>query len=164
MSWLDQLEADPAVNDLVFWLADISRRGRTARISIIWSTQRPDVRNVQGKGTVGQMRDNLGFRLAGAGITEIGARMIYGDSNGALATRIPKRPRARMGLMIGQDASQFGIIQLAYTPDPLAREHDADGRPGPYADRARPQPPPPPDPDHGPSDDPPRNRLRVVTP
>ena len=118
MSWLDQLARDPDINDLVFKLVDISRRGRTARIFIIWSTQRPDVQGVGGWGTVGQMRDQFGLRLAGAGSSETACRMVFGDSNGKLAGRIPKVPRGRFGMMIGE---QFGVIQHAYVPDPLGK-------------------------------------------
>jgi hypothetical protein len=142
MSWLDQLADDADFKqEFLVKLVDIARKGRTARMGIVWMTQRPDVQGVAAAGTVGQMRDSLGLKLAGAGTTETGARMIYGDSNGQLAGLIPKTPRARMGMMVG---STFQLIQLAYTPNPLHR-HDPD-EPVEWIDLATDQPPPEPRP------------------
>ena len=140
MSWLDQIANDPDIKGFMAKYGDIVRKGRGARMGILWLTQRPDVQGIVGAGTIGQLRDSMGFKLAGAGTTEDGMRMIAGASNGALAQRIPDRPQGRMGLMVGQDARRFGIVQVALTPDPLARGHDPDGFRR-HADRAPNTPP-----------------------
>lgn len=132
MSWLDQLANDDGRQDLEVRLVDLLRRGRTARLFVIWSTQRPDVRNIAGTGTVGQMRDQFTLKLVGAGSSETAARMVFGDSNGKLAAAIPTIPRGRFGMMIGDT---FALVQHAWTPDPLGRP-DPDERPV-YLDDAR---------------------------
>jgi hypothetical protein len=131
MSLLDQLGDHPRIGDLEFWMVDIARLGRAGDVHLGWSTQRPDVQGVRGKGTIGQMRDSLELRLGGSGLSDAGAGMVYGVRNARLADLVPKKPRARLGMMVGSD---FTLLQLGYTPDPHGHDPDT---PSPYAKSAR---------------------------
>lgn len=82
-----KVKGDPTVPRTVDELASILRLGRTSRVHLIITAQRPDV-SLFGGAAAGEMRDNLGQRMSLGWLSPSGALMMW--ENAAVGVSIPR--------------------------------------------------------------------------
>lgn len=96
----------PTVLDKV---ASIARKGRTARIHLLFATQRPDADYFGG-----DMRDNFRARISMGRLSPQGAMMMWQDPN--VGTAVPRGRRGRATTI--NDGNTPVEIQTYFVPDP----------------------------------------------
>ncbi len=94
-------------------VGSLGRKGRTARIHLIFGTQRPDQEFFGGVGT-SDLRDNLRLRISLGRLSPQGAMMMWNSP--AIGTAIPVGCRGRATSI--NDVNQAVEIQTYRTPDP----------------------------------------------
>lgn len=94
-------------------VASLARKGRTARIHLLFATQRPDADFFGGRG-MGDMRDNFRMRVSMGPLSPQGAMMLW--ENPSVGTTIPRGLRGRATTV--NDQNKPVEVQCFYTPDP----------------------------------------------
>lgn len=106
----------PTAHPALSWIQDIARLGRTAKIHLVVSLQRPDA-SITG----GEMWDNFGARVSfGNLLSKEASMMMWGDPEVGLT--VPAHPKGR-GVALVDGKPQ--IIQGRFTPTP-GEEHSED--------------------------------------
>lgn len=85
LEWYAQIKqkGDPTRPPTLAQVASLARKGRTARIHLVLSTQRPDAEFLGG-----EMRDNFGFRISMGRLSPQGAMMMW--ENPAAGVSLPR--------------------------------------------------------------------------
>ena len=78
-----KVKGDPTKPPTLAEVASLARKGRTARIHLVLSTQRPDAEFLGG-----EMRDNFGFRISMGRLSPQGAMMMW--ENPAIGVSLPR--------------------------------------------------------------------------
>ncbi|GAB4590034.1 DUF853 family protein [Nocardia sp. IFM 10818] len=108
-----KVKGDPAQPRTLLEIASIVRKGRSARIHMVISTQRPDMDFFGGRGR-GDTRDSLRMRVSLGPLSPQGAMMMWNSST--TGTLIPKGVRGRATAVT--DDNRYVEVQCFYTPDP----------------------------------------------
>ena len=90
-------------------VGSIARKGRSAKIHLLFGTQRPDAEFM-----TGEMRDNLAFRHSLGRLSSEGAKMMWGSAY--YGTTVPKKIPGR-GTTLDSDGKPTEA-QSYWTPDP----------------------------------------------
>ncbi|MEV6774362.1 FtsK/SpoIIIE domain-containing protein [Nocardia sp. NPDC051030] len=104
---------DPSQPRVLQDVASLARKGRTARIHLVFATQRPDMDFFGGKG-MGDMRDNFRMRVSMGPLSPVGAQMLW--ESAAVGTTIPRGLRGRATTI--DEKNNPVETQCFYTPDP----------------------------------------------
>lgn len=108
-----KVKGDPARPPVLAKVGSLGRKARTARIHLLFGTQRPDQEFLGGAGTA-DLRDNLRLRISMGRLSPQGAMMMWNSP--AIGTSIPVGCRGRATTI--NDANQAVEIQTYRTPDP----------------------------------------------
>lgn len=104
---------DPTQPQVLRDVASLARKGRSARIHLLFATQRPDADFFGGRG-MGDMRDNFRMRTSMGPLSPQGAMMLW--ENPSVGTTIPRGLRGRATTVNDQNVPVE--VQSHYTPDP----------------------------------------------
>lgn len=99
-------------------IGSVARLGRAAGVHLMLATQRPDATVLSG-----ELKNNLGARLACGQLDGIASRMVL-DSDAATLT--PARPKGR-GIFIGDGSPVPHEVQITYSDDDMLDRHLSDG-------------------------------------
>lgn len=103
---------DPSKPPTLSEIGSIARKGRTARVHLVVSMQRPDQDFFAGVG--GDTRDNFGMRTSMGPLSPQGAEMMWGNQVTGVAL-----PRGKVGRAIGINKNGLPVEMQAYrVPDP----------------------------------------------
>lgn len=102
-------KGDPTKPSVLAKVASIARKGRTARVHLLFATQRPDAEYFGG-----DMRDNFRMRISMGRLSPQGAMMMWHDPS--TGTTIPRGCRGRATTI--DDNNRAVEIQTFYVPDP----------------------------------------------
>lgn len=102
-------KGDPTKPPVLDKLASIARKGRSSRVHLLFSTQRPDAEYFGG-----DMRDNFRMRISTGRLSPQGAMMMWQDP--AVGISIPRGCRGRATTI--NDDNEFVEIQCYFIPDP----------------------------------------------
>lgn len=111
MDWysLIKVKGDPTKPPVLQKAASIARKGRSARVHLLFATQRPDAEYFGG-----DMRDNFRARISMGRLSPQGAQMMWQDM--AIGTTIPRGCRGRATTI--NDANRAVEIQTYRMVDP----------------------------------------------
>ncbi|GAB4590090.1 FtsK/SpoIIIE domain-containing protein [Nocardia sp. IFM 10818] len=110
---LIRVKGDPSQPRTLLEIASLVRKGRSARIHLLVSTQRPDADFFGGRGR-GDTRDSLRMRVSLGPLSPQGAIMLW--NNPATGTSIPRGLRGRATAVT--ESGEVVEVQCFYTPDP----------------------------------------------
>jgi hypothetical protein len=119
MAWYSEIKVkgDPTKPLALARVASIARKGRTSRVHLVFSTQRPDAEYFGG-----DMRDNFRMRVSMGRLSPQGAMMMW--ESPATGTSIPRGCRGRATTI--NDANRPVEIQTYRTPDPRKTDPGSD--------------------------------------
>lgn len=106
-----KVKGDPTKPPVLNNVSSIARKGRTARVHLLVSLQRPDVELLGS----GEMRENLQQRYSLGYLSPKAAEMMWGSST--IGTTIPRGLRGR-GTAYDTDRQRYVEAQSYFTPDP----------------------------------------------
>jgi S-DNA-T family DNA segregation ATPase FtsK/SpoIIIE len=111
MSWYAgiKVKGDPTKPLVLQEVSSIGRKGRTARVHLVFGTQRPDAEYFGG-----DMRDNFRMRISMGRLSPQGAMMMW--ENPVTGTSLPRGCRGRATTI--NDDNRAVEIQTYRTPDP----------------------------------------------
>lgn len=112
LAWYAEIKVkgDPTRPAVLGKAASIARKGRTSRVHLVFSTQRPDAEFFGG----GEMRDNFRMRISMGRLSPQGAMMMWDSPT--IGTTIPRGCRGRATTI--NDNNRAVEIQTYRTPDP----------------------------------------------
>lgn len=111
MAWYAEIKikGDPTKPLVLSRVASIARKGRTSRVHLVFTTQRPDAEYFGG-----DMRDNFRMRVSMGRLSPQGAMMMW--ESPVVGVSIPRGCRGRATTV--NDANRAVEIQTYRTPDP----------------------------------------------
>lgn len=111
LEWYGQIKVkgDPRMPPVLAKIGSIARKGRTARVHLLFATQRPDAAFLGG-----ETRDNFRARISLGRLSPQGAMMMWQDPT--TGTTIPRGKRGRA--MTINDANEAVEIQTFRVPNP----------------------------------------------
>lgn len=123
-SWYQQIKVkgEPAQPRTIQEVASLARKGRLARIHMVFGLQRPDADFFSGRLT-GDMRDNFRMRVSMGSLSPQGAMMMWDSPS--VGTTIPRGCRGRATTI--NDQNRPVEIQAYRTPDPRKVRSGAEG-------------------------------------
>lgn len=119
VEWYAQIKVkgDPTRPPTLLEVASLARKGRTARVHLVLSTQRPDAEFLGG-----EMRDNFGFRMSMGRLSPQGAMMMW--ENPAVGVSLPRACTGR-AIATHEDGRPVEVQCYRFpdlNPDPSSEE------------------------------------------
>lgn len=111
LTWYSQIKVkgDPTKPPTLAEIGSIARKGRTARVHLVLSMQRPDADIL-----TGEARENFGMRTSMGPLSPDGAEMMWNNSITGVTL-----PRGKIGRAIGVNSHGIPVEMQAYrVPDP----------------------------------------------